>query len=75
MLTWKVTRGTTTAAEIIEYKKINGATAAKILLTLAGPDGFDGSIDDYNQLMETLDEEAVDVDKNNDCNSSNNVDV
>lgn len=75
MVTWKVTRGTTTSADIIEYKKLNGADAAKILLTLAGPDGFDGSIDDYNELMATLEKEASDADRNNDCNNSNTVDI
>lgn len=75
MVTWKVIRGTTTSADIIEYKKLNGADAAKILLTIAGPDGFDGSIDDYNKLMATLEKEASDADRNNDCNSSNKMDI
>lgn len=75
MTTWKVTRSNVTHDEIIEYKKTNGAVSAKLLLMLAGPDGFAGDIDDYNYLMDNLDEEIADADWNNDCNSSNKMDV
>ena len=76
MTTWKVTRSKLTYDEIIEYKKTNGAVSAKLLLMLAGPDGFDGDIDDYNYLMDNLDEEASDnVEMYDDGNNSNTVDV
>lgn len=65
-----------TRQEIIEYKKTNGARSAVNLLLLTGPDGFDGDIDDYNYLMDNLDEEARgNVEMYNDGNNSNSVDV
>ena len=65
-----------TRRELLEYKDSNGALAAKLLLKIAGPDRFEGDIDDYDQLMKTLDEEASDNgEMYNDCNNSNTVDV
>ena len=50
-----------TIENILDYKKEHGARAAANLLLLTGPDGFDGNIDDYNYLLNDLNEEASDI--------------
>lgn len=61
-----------TRQEVIDYKKQFGARSALNLLLLTGPDGFEGDTDDYNYLMDNLDEEALDnTELYNDYNNSN----
>lgn len=48
-----------TRQAVLNYRDTFGAHAAVDLLLLTGPDGFDGSINDYNNLMASLDEEAI----------------
>ena len=61
-----------TRQEVLDYKREYGARSAANLLLLTGPDGFEGDIDDYNYLMDNLDEEASDnTEMYNDDNNSN----
>ena len=46
-----------TAKEIIDYMKTNGAESAYGLLLLCGPDGFDGTYDEYRNLLIELEVE------------------
>lgn len=47
-----------TKADILEYRKCQSVEAAYGLLLLAGPGGFDGSYDEYTELLHCMDEEA-----------------
>lgn len=42
--------------DIIEYAKDCGIQAAEDLLLLCGPDGFDGTYDEYTALQSELEE-------------------
>lgn len=46
-----------TRMDIDEYANIHGNRAAADLLLLAGYDGFDGTWEEYNELMEMLEKE------------------
>ena len=53
-----------TIENTLDYKKNNGTHAAANLLLLVGPDGFDGTFEDYNYLLDNLNEEASDISEN-----------
>ena len=46
-----------TKKDILNYANIWGKAAAADLLLLCGPDGFDGTVGEYHDLMDALLEE------------------
>ena len=44
--------------DILEYAAECGQQAAANILLLIGPDGFDGDIDDYNELYDMMNKES-----------------
>ena len=46
-----------TRTDLDEYANIHGNRAAADLLLLAGYDGFEGTYEEYNDLMEILEQE------------------
>lgn len=44
--------------DFIEYAEVHGALAAAALLLLCGYDGFDGTVEQYDKLMNELMQDA-----------------
>lgn len=48
-----------TSLDIMEYARETSHESAFDLLLLTGPDGFDGTFEDYNQLLYSLEKQAT----------------